>query len=97
MSDETDDDSQTERDEMNYVRGERSALTRMLAHVLGQLGVDATEAAHARWIIEREETVAKLREVCADFGDNDWPDNLHLGDAIEKHLARALYENSEEL
>lgn len=27
-----------------------------------------------------------LRQVCDEFGDNDWPDNLHLADVIEKHL-----------
>ena len=31
-----------------------------------------------------------LRQVCAKYGDNDWPDNLHLADVIEKHLLRNL-------
>jgi hypothetical protein len=44
---------------------------------------------------ERQDVVRQLREVCGDYGDNDWPDNLHLGDVIEKHLARNLYENYE--
>lgn len=30
----------------------------------------------------------QLRIECGDLGDNDWPDNLHLSDVIEKHLAR---------
>ncbi len=34
---------------------------------------------------------AVLRNVCKDFGDNDWPDDLHLGDVIDKHLARYLH------
>lgn len=25
-----------------------------------------------------------------DFGDNEWPDNLHLADVIDKHLDRYL-------
>jgi len=29
-----------------------------------------------------------LRIECGELGDNDWPDDLHLGDVIEKHLAR---------
>lgn len=41
---------------------------------------------------ERAQVVVLLRELCADFGDNDWPDNLHLYDVIEKHLARRLHE-----
>ena len=44
-----------------------------------------------RLLIERHEAIASLRELCADFGDNDWPDELTLGDIIEKHLARHLY------
>jgi hypothetical protein len=29
-----------------------------------------------------------LRIECGDLGDNDWDDDLHLGDVIEKHLCR---------
>ena len=39
---------------------------------------------------ERRETIAMLRQVCEEFGDNEWPDNLHLADIIEKHLWRHL-------
>jgi len=42
---------------------------------------------------ERRDVINALRQLCADFGDNDWPDNLHLGDVIEKHLAPYLYES----
>ena len=31
-----------------------------------------------------------LRRLCADHGDNDWPDNLHLADALDKHLGKYL-------
>lgn len=41
---------------------------------------------------EREAAVAMLRVECAAYDDNDWPDNLHLADIIEKHLARSAYE-----
>lgn len=41
---------------------------------------------------ERDATVKMLRDVCADFGDNDWADELHLADVIEKHLARHLWQ-----
>ncbi len=46
---------------------------------------------------ERADVVTTLRELCAEFGDNDWPDNLHLGDVIQKHLAQYLEELSEKL
>jgi hypothetical protein len=39
---------------------------------------------------ERKETINVLREICEYYGDNDWPDNLHLADIIEKHLFRHL-------
>ena len=42
--------------------------------------------------IERFETVLALRRICGEFGDNDWPDTLHLVDVIEKHLERHLHE-----
>ena len=39
---------------------------------------------------EREVAVAALRELCGEYGDNDWADDLHLADVIEKHLRRHL-------
>ena len=41
---------------------------------------------------ERAGVVVTLRALCADFGDNDWPDDLDIADVIEKHLSRHLYE-----
>jgi hypothetical protein len=43
--------------------------------------------------IDRNEIIQVLRNVCKDFGDNDWSDELHPADVIEKHLARYWYEN----
>lgn len=39
----------------------------------------------------RKETLLVLKELCKDFGDLDWNDDLHLADIIEKHLAKHLY------
>jgi hypothetical protein len=41
---------------------------------------------------QRLDAIAQLRSICADFGDNDWDDDLHLGDVIEKHLGKHLYD-----
>lgn len=41
-------------------------------------------------LISRAQTVAALRAICEEFGDNDWSDDLHPADVIEKHLARHL-------
>lgn len=40
---------------------------------------------------ERKETIMVLRILCKYFGDNDWDENLHLADIIDKHLGRHLY------
>lgn len=44
------------------------------------------------FFIERREMIKTLRELCEEYGDNDWPDNLHLSDIIEKHLINPLLE-----
>lgn len=83
-------DTEGDRSERDYVRGSRAAIVGMLRHCLRELGYDDSDGARVRWVIEREETVAALRRVCATHGDNDWPPDLHLADVIEKHLRRHL-------
>lgn len=74
-----------------YMRGSRAAWRAMLGECLKNLDYnDDPEAMRLRWILEREDAVAQLRMLCDDFGDNDWPDSLYLGDAIEKHLGNYL-------
>lgn len=85
-----------EAHERTWIAGQRSALTSMLSKVLGELGYQDTEATRAKWIVEREQTIARLREACADWGDNDWTETLHLRDVIDKHLLRHLDEDGEE-
>lgn len=82
----------TEKEERAYQAGRRAAFRRMLQTALGELGYDSPEAAQSDWIIEREQAIAQLRELCATHGDNDWPDDLNLADVIEKHLADYLYQ-----
>lgn len=79
-----------EERERSYIRGHRAALAGMLAHCLRELGYEDTDATRAKWVLEREATVAALRDVCAAYGDNDWPDDLHLADVVERHLGRNL-------
>mgnify|MGYP001567966529 CR=1 FL=1 len=83
-------------EERGYVNGVRSGLTGVLSHVLGELGYDGEEGSRLKWILERERTVQKLREVCARYGDNDWEVDLHLADVIENHLHRHWDEPEEE-
>jgi hypothetical protein len=79
-----------ENQEEVYERGSRAAWASMLRTCLRSLGYDSPEAQAAKWISEREAAIAMLRQVCDEHGDNDWPDNLHLADIIEKHLWRNL-------
>lgn len=77
-------------DEVSYEAGQRSAATRLLSLALRELGYEGTEAEQAKWFKEREETVAALRSICEEYGDNDWDVHLCLSDVIEKHLHRHL-------
>ena len=76
--------------ETDYISGSRAAWLSMLHTCLRELGVDDPVAGQARWVSEREQTVAMLRQVCERYGDNDWPDTLHLADVVDKHLGKYL-------
>ena len=83
------EDQQDHDDEQQEI-GYRSAWVELLELYLRNLGYQSNEAQHVAWISERERTVSTLRWICAEHGDNNWPDDLHLADVIEKHLARYL-------
>lgn len=57
--------------------------------------IESDKRTAKQYAIERTETVHALRELCKEFGDNDWSDDLHLADVIEKHLARHLRAGDE--
>jgi hypothetical protein len=79
-------------DEKAYERGCQQVWTQILRLALRNLpGLDKTVEAH---VIERAEIVAMLRTVCERFGDNEWEDDLHLADVIDKHLLRHLEEKA---
>jgi predicted secreted protein len=42
------------------------------------------------WLVEREEAVQRLRDLCREFGDLDWTEHMHLADVIDKHLGNHL-------
>ena len=80
------------KEEAAYMQGRRAVTSRLFSQLLGELGYKEEDLKSARLISEREEAVAVLRSLCAEFGDNDWPDNLHLADIIDKHLGRHLHK-----
>jgi protein-disulfide isomerase-like protein with CxxC motif len=79
-------------DEQSYLEGRRRAYLAILQECLQSLGIDDVDAGRASWVIERQETVAKLRELCDEYGDLDWDDDLNLADVLAKHLAPYLGE-----
>lgn len=79
-----------EREEGIYERGSRAAWLSMLQLCLKNLGYKSEEGAKVAWISEREQAISMLRQVCEEHGDNEWPNDLHLADIIEKHLWRNL-------
>lgn len=81
-----------ELQEMIYEQGSRAALCSILSQCLNQLGYQSGESTKAGWILEREATVAALREVCGGYGDNNWANELHLADVVNKHLLPHLRE-----
>ena len=78
-------------DEQSYKRGQREAHIRIMQECVCVLGVTDPATEHISWIAERQAVVSALRDLCEDFGDNDWPDESHLGDVIEKHLAPHIH------
>lgn len=84
------EDEALEHDELMYERGSRMAWLHMLGECLRHLGYDSDEGKRLAWITERELAISTLRQVCDEFGDNDWEPDLNLSDIIEKHLWRNL-------
>lgn len=75
--------------ERGYMQGHRRAcLAQLAAAIGGLLGHGAPVPDGAQLLLERGETIATLRRLCEDTGDNDWSDSLSLSDIIEKHLLR---------
>lgn len=79
-------------DEQSYVQGERAIYKLLLQECLSGLNPSDLDWKRAELILEREEAIIQLRNLCREFGDNDWDENLRLADVIEKHLGRHLYE-----
>lgn len=89
------DDDQQAVLEREYTLGNKRAYLDILLICLRNLGIEnPTEAERLGWVVERQGAIEKLRDLCADFGDNAWPDDLNLADVIEKHLGRSLWQSS---
>jgi hypothetical protein len=87
-------EGEQEEYERGYIEGERRAYLSVLRHVRSHFDHEG-ETKELNWLIERQEAVGVLRGLCAQFGDNDWPDNLYLYDVLTKHLGDHLEEDLE--
>jgi hypothetical protein len=82
--------------EQGHLDGELQANLRLLRYALSALTAttlkleDTALREVGRFVLQRQETVQKLRRVCAEFGDNDWRDDDWLADVVDKHLYRHL-------
>lgn len=83
-----------EKEEKAYEDGRRSAYRSLMSECARELEGD--ERRLAALVAERADAVRVLRDLCAEHGSNDWPDNLHLSDVIERHLGRYLPEPKRE-
>lgn len=75
-------------EEAAFIRGEKAMARRLLSMALREL--HGEELTPERLIAERADAIATLRRICDEHGDNDWEDNLHLSDILDKHLHRHL-------
>lgn len=89
----SDDDEDADQRDRSWLAGNRAAWRELLIQALAMLGYSGDELERHSWILEREAAVAQLRKLCERFGDNDWPNDLHLADVIEKHLGRYLEDD----
>lgn len=74
----------TESEEKAYLEGRKSFARQIFRDAVEEIGDDNREKSNL--ILERAEAIATLRSMCAEYGDNDWDDNLHLADILKKHL-----------
>lgn len=84
----------TPDEETAYLQGQRSAWTRLYGECLRHLGYTAPSP--EAWIKEREDTIAILRQLCREYGDNDWEETLYLADILDKHLGDHLHQDEED-
>lgn len=91
MSEEQED---YEPGEQKWIAGNHAAWMRILGLCLAELNgtqyhKDAAVAL-GRAVDELGAIRVALRELSEELGCNDWPDDLHLADVVEKYIGRAI-------
>jgi hypothetical protein len=80
-------------EEQAYLMGQQSVWLRLLEEAL--LRIDTPQPL-ARLRAERAATIALLRRLCRDYGDNTWPDDLYLPDILDNHIRWDAMKNDAE-
>ena len=85
-----------DKKEINYELGIRQTTINMMLFCLKNLSNDDPFKMSVNYLIEREQAINTLRQVCERFGDNDWEEDFYLAEIIDKHLWRNLEDNTKE-
>lgn len=88
-------DDKRSHEEQKYIDGRNAALRDVLVYAAKRLGVFAEDDLHVKlaYLIEERSRAAKaLREIGAEIGCDEWPEDLDLGDVVEKNIAPRLNE-----
>ena len=86
--------------EPSYIEGRNAALRRLMLHCGRELGALSEGVDPLMRVAVLEDELARARkalhEVCERLGCDDWPDDLDLGDVVNKYVLPALLENEAE-
>lgn len=72
--------------ENSYLEGQRAIAISLIKSLIIYLYEGEDIKMSILLQMERSEAISKLRQICEIVGDNDWEDDLHLVDILDKHL-----------
>jgi hypothetical protein len=77
----------TEDQEKYFILGKGKAFKKIIIDCQNALaGLGIKLKTKDEFDQERIDIIDTLRSVCGEIGDNDWDDDLHISDIINKHL-----------
>lgn len=76
--------------ERDWMRGNKYAWMAIVSQALREIGQRNDTMKKAALILERQQTVNALRDLSAVLGCDDWPDDLHLADVVNKYIIPAV-------
>ncbi len=84
-------------DERSYQQGSQGVWQQLLSLALQNLSGTGEHLSRTEMMQERTMVVQTLRSICEEYGDNDWDDDLHLTDVLNKHLLPCIQQMDEDL